>query len=377
MHILFVAKQYFGNPDLVRLSARLARKKHRISVVTSFRTSDEQIRLSGVDIYEAPPLIRLHSLGYPLSFPISQLYRIVRGKGVEIVHALSDFSTHTVSAALVSAIANVPFVYAIQGVGWETNYLIVDALMKLYESSIERLIAKKADRVILLSERLLSRARKIGVKENKTVIIPSGVDCNYFDSESQEMREKSASLRGKMGLGEKIVVGYVGRLVSGKGLQDLISAIKQIKSARSNLVLLFVGEGPERTSLEETAKEAGIEAVFAGWQNEVLPYYSVMDIFVLPSLFEGLPNVLLEAMAMGKPVVATDVGANADLVENGVNGFLVSTRNPEQMASVLKKLVEDSNLRSRFGEIGREKVVGSFSLDKSVERVESLYNEIV
>jgi len=138
-----------------------------------------------------------------------------------------------------------------------------------------------------------------------------------------------------------------------------------------------VGEGPERTSLEETAKEAGIEAVFAGWQNEVLPYYSVMDIFVLPSLFEGLPNVLLEAMAMGKPVVATDVGANADLVENGVNGFLVSTRNPEQMASVLKKLVEDSNLRSRFGEIGREKVVGSFSLDKSVERVESLYNEIV
>jgi len=377
LHILFTAKQYFGNPDLVRLSAELANKTHHISVVTSFREGDRQIRLKNVDIHEAPPLIRLHNLSYPVSFPVSQLYKIVRSKDVDIIHGLSDFSTHTASAASISTMTNVPFVYTIQNIGWRTNNLVSDTLMKLYEWSVELSIARKADKVILLSERLMPRAKKLNVKEDKIAIVPPGVDCNYFDPERPEVKSRSAELRGKLDLAEDKIIGYVGRLLQGKGMYYLISAMKRLKDEHSDVTLLIIGDGPERASLERMTTTAGIKAIFAGWQNDVLPYYSVMDVFVLPSLFEGVPNVLLEAMAMRKPAVATNVGGNADLVENGVNGFLVSARDPQQIACALEKLIENGDLRSRFGRSSREKVVKLFSLDKTVERVERVYNEIV
>jgi len=377
VHLLFTAKQYFGNPDFVRLSVELAHKAHHISVVTSFREGDRQIRLDDVDIYEAPYLIRVHSLSYPLSFPVSQLYRIVRSNDVDVIHALSDFSTHTASAAAVSAMTNVPFVYTIQSIGWKTNNLVSDALMELYEWSIARAIARKADKVILLSERLMPRAKKLNVKDNKIVVVPPGVDCNYFDPERPETKDRSAELRRKLDLGEDKIIGYVGRLFQGKGIHYLVSAMKEMKDEHSDVTLLIIGDGPERGNLERMTTTAGIKTLFAGWQSDVLPYYSLMDVFVLPSLFEGVPNVLLEAMAMGKPIVATNVGGNADLVEDGASGFLVSARDSQQIACALQKLIESSDLRLRFGRVSREKIVESFSLDEAVRKVERVYNEIV
>ena len=108
-----------------------------------------------------------------------------------------------------------------------------------------------------------------------------------------------------------------------------------------------------------------------------MPSYSLMDIFVLPSFSEGLANVLLEAMAMGKAVVATRVGGNPDIVTNGENGFLVPAGDSKSMSSALRQLIEDDGLRRRIGAQNRQKIEKHFSWTATVKRIERVYNEAI
>lgn len=376
MHILFVANYYFGNPDVVKLSTELAKGKHRISVVTCVRNTDKNTHIEGINAVETRPLITIHSIGYPLSFPFSRVYKLVRKEGVDIIYTLNDLSTNTAIAALVSRLTNVPLVYKIQGIGSTTNHLLVDTLVKVYCMTVERLIMARAKRTILDSKCLVSEAIRSGVKKGSIVIIPYGVNYGYFDPERLEVRKNGTLLRHKLNIDGKIVVGYVGRLVPVKGLFYLILALKQIQSEYPNVVLLVVGDGPQRKSLETTVRDLGVKAIFVGWQSDVLVYYAVMDIFVLPSLSEALPNVMLEAMAMRKSIVATEVGMNPDLIINGRNGFLVPVQNPEQIGSALKKLIENSDLRRSMGLISRQAVKETFSWEKIVPRFEKLCDDV-
>ncbi len=377
MHILYVAKQYFGNPDLVRLSEEIAHRNHEVSVVTSFRRFDKQKHRRNINIFEINPLVTIPSIAYKVAFPYARIYRIIKELNVEIVHALSDHSTHTASAAVASRSANVPFVYTIQGVGMWTESLLVNNLIRLHDRTAGRQIAKSAKKVILLSKSLASKARELGIDESKTVIIPSGIDHTYFDPERYEVKEKTRFLREKLDVNDDIVVGYVGRLIPVKGLIYLISAIKQIQGEHLRVALVIVGDGPQRSTLETMAKDLEIKSIFTGWQVNTLPFYSLMDVFVLPSLFEGLPNVVLEAMAMEKPVVAARVGGVPDLIVNGKNGFLVPTRDYKSIAMALKELITNDDLRKRMGKLNRQIVKESFSWDKTVGKVETVYNEIV
>lgn len=375
LHILFAAKYYYGNPDLVRLSLELTRRKHYITVATCLGRFDEHIH-AGVSIFETRPIITIHNLEYPFSLSFSEMYRIVQQLGVDVVHAVDDYSTNTAIAASVSKAANVPFVYTIQGMGQRTGHPLVDPLVALYDWTIERLIARSARRVVLQSKSLMSRANWLGVRKSNIVIIPSGVDLTRFDPEQPEVKRNAALLRNELDMGDSVVVGYVGRLIAAKGLTYLISAVRQVQKEYPNVVLLVVGDGPQRTDLEMMAKNSKIRAIFTGWQAETPPFYALMDIFVLPSFFEGLPNVMLEAMAMKKAVVATTIGGNVDLVINGKNGFLVPIRDDRRIAFALKKLIENSGMRKRMGEINRQMVEKNFTWDAVVPKVEKLYHTI-
>ena len=374
LHILFVAEYYFANPDLVGLTVELARRKHKVSVATSLREVDRHVGKQGVDILRINPFITIHGIPHSLSLPFSKIYRLVREQDVEVIHALMDYSTNTALAAAVSKVTDVPFVYTVQGMGTRTNSLLVNALAEVYDWTVERLIAKVARRVILLSKSLIARSRKVGIEDGKNVVIPSSVDRDYFDPGRPEVKKRAAKLRSELGIGgNDVVVGHLGRLVPAKGLPYLISALKQIEDKHPNIVLLIIGDGPEKVNLERMAKDLKIKTVFAGWQSDTAPYYAIMDIFALPSLFEGLPCVILEAMAMGKPVVATNVGGTVDLVANGENGFLVPACDYERMARALQELIENSDLRRNMGSLGKQKVKKEFSWDTIIPRVEHVY----
>jgi len=376
LHILFAAKRFYGNPDLVRLTFELAQRGHRITAATCLKASDRDRQEEGVTIFETRPIVTVHSLAYPFSIPFSELYRIIQQQGVDVVHAVDDYSTNTAMAASVSKAANVPFVYTIQGMGQRTGHLLVDPIVALYDWTIERMIARSARRVILQSKSLASRADWLGVRKSNIVVIPSGVDLARFDPAQPEAKRNAALLSDELDVGDNLVVGYVGRLIAAKGLAYLIAAVSEVQKAYPNVVLLIVGDGPYRKDLETMAKELKVRAIFAGWQADTPPFYALMDIFVLPSFFEGLPNVMLEAMAMRKALVATAIGANVDLVVDGKNGFLVPIRDDRRIAFALEKLIDDSDMRARMGRINRQIVKENFTWDVVVPRFEKLYDTI-
>jgi glycosyltransferase involved in cell wall biosynthesis len=377
LRILFVAEYYFANLDLVRLSRELVRRKHTVSVATSFRSFDRLESYKGVDMFEIAPFVTIHSIPHSLSFPVLQIHKLVQEHDIEIIHALMDYSTNTAGSSFVSRVTNVPFVYNVQGMGTRTGRFVVDALAEGYDWTIERFVSRNAKKLILLSKSLISRTRKLGVEDNKVVVIPTGVDCTHFDPKRPDVERKAAKLRSDFHISEDdFVVGFLGRLVPAKGLVYLLAAIKQIKNEFPNVVLFIVGDGPQRAELELKAKEVKLKAVFSGYQTDTPPYYSLMDAFVLPSFFEGLPGVVLEAMAMEKPVIATDVGGTSDLVADGETGFLVPVENAERIAFGLKNLIVNSALRFEMGRVSREIVEKGFQWNAIAAKVEAVYKEV-
>jgi glycosyltransferase involved in cell wall biosynthesis len=370
-----VAEYYFANPDFARLGKELAKRNHHLSIVTSIRPFDKREQVDNVEIFEVHPLVTLYRLPHTLSFIPSLVYKIVKQQGIEVMHLLNDLSTNAAFASLASKLSDVPYVYTIQGPGTKLGHPLVDTVIEAYHQTVERWIVRRAKKVILLSKSLTSTAEELRVEKNRMAVVPSGIDPIYFDPERPDVKERAERLRDELSLGESTVLGYVGRLAPVKGLEVFFSAVSKIQDEYPRLTVLIVGDGAIRKDLEAIAVKLKVKTIFAGWQQDALPYYSLMDIFALPSFSEGLANVLLEAMAMEKAVVATKVGGNPDIVSNGENGFLVPAGDSKRLASALKQLIADSTLRKRIGIQNRRKIEMQFSWTTTVNRIETVYNE--
>jgi len=175
------------------------------------------------------------------------------------------------------------------------------------------------------------------------------------------------------------VIGTVSALRAGKNLLDWIRAAKLIVENHPDAHFLIVGDGPVRESLISEVAACGVQnrVHFAGLQQNVIPFYSAMDVFLSSSTFEGLPLALLEAMAMKLPVVATAVGGVPEVVMEGSSGFLVAPKHPELLADAVNQLLRHPELRTAFGTCGRSIVVERFSIQRMTQELEHLYSEII
>lgn len=375
MNILHVAEYYFANPDFARLGKELAQRNHHLSVITSIRSFDKREKIDKVEVIEVNPFVTLYKLPHTLTFIPSLVYKIVKQQDIDVMHLLNDLSTNAAFASFSSRLADVPYVYTIQGPGTKLGHPLVDSVIWAYHQTIERWIVKRAKKVILLSRSLIPAAEELRVEQSRMAVIPSGMDPLLFSSERPEVKEKAQHLKDELNLNDSIVLGYLGRLTPVKGLEVLFSAVKRIQNDYPKLTILVVGDGASRNNLEAVASKLKARTIFVGWKQDTAPYYSLMDIFVLPSFSEGLANVLLEAMAMEKAVVATEVGGNPDVVSNGENGFLVPAGDSESMASALRQLIEDEGLRKQIGEQNRQKIEEHFSWAATAKRIETVYSE--
>jgi glycosyltransferase involved in cell wall biosynthesis len=212
--------------------------------------------------------------------------------------------------------------------------------------------------------------------EDKIVVINSGVELGKIKDLSLEERQ---NLRRQLGIPERsFVVGTAGRLEPVKGPEFLIEAAKDILSNYPQTYFVFAGDGPLKQRLERKAYELGINTNmrFLGWRNDVTRVISVYDIFVFPSLNEGMGRVLVEAMALGKPVVASNVGGIPDLVTHGKTGFLVPPKDPGQLARYIQVLIEDEGKRKRLGQAGKEMAL-NFKIEIMVKKIAELYDELL
>ncbi len=217
-----------------------------------------------------------------------------------------------------------------------------------------------------------------GIHPDKVITIYNGIDVQRFALQISE-QERSALLR-EIGIAEPaIVVTTVARLHPQKGHHYLLQAVPAVLKALPDAHFLFVGEGPLDSQIKEEISEAGLTANIhlVGARSDIPQLLAISQLFVLPSLWEGLPNVLLEAMAAGLPVVSTDVDGCAEVVVNGETGLLVSPASIDQLAEAIVRILGDELLATRFGAAGRERAELSFSQEKNLSSYVSLYSSLL
>jgi glycosyltransferase involved in cell wall biosynthesis len=234
------------------------------------------------------------------------------------------------------------------------------------------------DRVVAVCE--LARQAEIeraGVAFEHVVTIYNGVDVTQFPVASVQA---TAQARRAIGMPFKVpLVGSVGRLHPQKGFSDLLTAFVQVRQRIPSAQLFVAGDGELREGLEAQARSLGMaEAVtFTGVRADVPKILAALDLFVLPSLWEGMPNAVLEAMAAGLPVVATAVGGTPEVVMDGVTGLLVPPQDPSALAQAIERLLRDPDLRRTMGRAGRRRVEQHFDVRETVRQVEDLYETLL
>jgi len=255
----------------------------------------------------------------------------------------------------------IPNISSVRGVwGW----------MSLMQKFLDKITAPLSHVIYSCSEAVTEfLVRDVGIKREIIVTIPNGIDINSFSLEVDRNKKYK-----ELGLGScSKVVGAVSRLYEPtKGIKILLEASKIVQS-KMDSELLIVGSGKDEERLKKMAEDSGIKALFLGERDDVAEILQVMDVFVLPSLSEGFPVVILEAMAAGISVVATDVGGNREVVLDGETGFIVEPGNPDKLAEKIKELLENDEMRNKFGEAGFKRVKENFSIDETVDGIENLW----
>jgi glycosyltransferase involved in cell wall biosynthesis len=234
----------------------------------------------------------------------------------------------------------------------------------------EHFLSHLAYRVVGVSDHTTANlVRYERIPREKLVTIPNGIELAPARRSPVEVR---ASLRIPDGAP---VVGTAGRLTGQKGLEFLIQAATLLRPRYPDLRVLLVGDGDQRGALEEQARAAGLDdrVHFLGIRMDIPDLLGVFDIYALPSRWEGLPMAVLEAMAAGLPVVASDVGGVPTAIRDGMEGFLVPPGEPAALAGALAKLLSDPDLRARMGTASLRRYEHNFTLEEMTRRYEALY----
>jgi glycosyltransferase involved in cell wall biosynthesis len=241
--------------------------------------------------------------------------------------------------------------------------------------AIDRLCLPYYERVVCVSEELREKCLACGVPPNRCVLIENAIDTETYSRQLTGVQAKD-----KLGFSpDRFLIGAVGRLSSEKGFEVLIRSVNQLLKAGAAVDLAIIGEGDQRPALEACITELGCGAHvrLIGYRRDPLDVYEALDAFVLSSFHEGLPNVVLEAMAMGVPVVATRVGGVPGLIRHEENGLLVEPHAVEDLIRALTRLVADPALRVSLQRAGRKTVEGRYSFATRMQKIRALYDGLL
>ena len=247
----------------------------------------------------------------------------------------------------------------------------------IIEKYFFKIVLKRTDVAIALSESM--KNRMLTLNQREILVISNGIKLERFQLEGFKRVNKS-QIRKKLGLdSDDTLLIYVGRLHPIKGVRFLIEAMNILKNNEIEIKLIIVGDGHHKRDLEMLIKNLELknQVEFKGWiPHEIIPeYMAASDIFILPSLTEGFPNVCLEAMASGLPIITTKIDGMSEIIEDGKNGYLVSPKNSFQIAERLKDLIHNKNLRKKFAKENKLKVK-EYEFNSIVNDIETVYLDI-
>jgi glycosyltransferase involved in cell wall biosynthesis len=377
-----IARLNMGGPALhvTYLARGLATRGYETTLVAGDVARGEESMAfvadrAGVEIVRLPGLSRELS---PLRDALAALRvaRIIRRVRPDVVH------THTAKAgaigrvaALLAGPARRPVVvhtfhgHVLRGYFGRGGTLLFRA--------IETALARLTDRLIAVSPEVRDELVGLHVApRDKFSVVRLGIELEprvRFEGDAAEVRRRHGIPA------EKFVVGWFGRMTAVKRTDDLLTMLAGLRERGVDALLVLVGDGDDRDRLEQRAHDLGLarSCLFLGYQQDVAQWYAICDAVVLTSASEGTPVTIIEALAAGRPVVATKVGGVPDVVDEGETGFLVRPRDTHALAERLEILARDPERRLAMGATGRERVLERYAVDRLVDDVDALYRELL
>lgn len=351
-------------PEVDKLTRQLDREDFDVTVILPDSCHSTLTRYEGVD-YRFFSAWFVPNVRYTIPGPSFVSLLTDELPDAAVLHVIGYAFLPSTIATMVGRrfdVDTVVTVDAFLGVNWSYGNRYVDLVAKTYTHTLGRLTLSSADYAVGLGEYLRDDMARFSSETTEIRTIPNGVDVDRY-------RPNDAVRRTTDGGAAVTDLLFVGRLDTVKGVPYLLRAVAKLLED-GDYRLTIVGDGSRRDDVERLARSLGISdsVSFEGWQTDVLPYYQRSDVFVLPSLSEGLPTVIMEAQACGLPVVSTDVGGARELVKAG---RIVPKEDPDALRTAIADVAEAD--LDELGRTARRHVRTNFSLERMVDAYERLY----
>ncbi len=308
---------------------------------------------------------------------ILQLSSLIKRERVDIVHsqgARADFF-----ARVAAKLASAPIV--VSTVPMPVEGFDVNPIRKLIYKTFNRFSERFVDMFMVVSDALeKTMIEKHRIAPQRVVKIYNGIEKDEYCMEEDELIRRRFRFRKESGLEDDVpVVGAIGRLVWQKGFEYFIEAIPDVLKNSKETRFLIVGEGTLKDKLEAKSKNLKLEdkIIFTGFRSDIKDVLASIDIFVMPSLLEGLPMILLEAMAMAKPIVATHIDGVKEVLNNGVTGLLAPPKDPKALSETIVDLLNHRDKAYQMGLAARRVVEERYGVDIMVQKVEEVYEKLL
>ena len=392
MKICFVNPTKSLRRPIAELMDRLVESGHDISIIWphDMKRRNLEVAMHYVNIRDEIEMISIPTLfitnaGFPLFSPYT-LYKKANKilKDSDIIHVWGYFYPNSIMLLIMSKmvkkdVKSILTIDTFPGFSFQSQNKILDLALRIYVSIFGKIIFSIPNKITIYSNTLKKYLRDAHISQERVEIISTGVDINKFNPNVD-----CGYIRKEFGISESdTLILFVGILVPRKNIPLLIELMKSLIVYRPNTVMMIVGDDPYNSGYMEKYKDMvpkellDKNIIFTGYRKDVPPLMNACDIFILPSKGEGMPGVLMEAAACGKPIVTSDiVGGTSDIIKHGENGFLAKPENLESFLKYIKILIDNDILRKKMGNASLEKIK-MFDWDVVTSKYEELYKGVI
>jgi glycosyltransferase involved in cell wall biosynthesis len=372
----FFWPEKYGSNELF-LCREFARRGHEVTVFTASKPLNEYANIGEgrswrrKEFFEGFAIERFPSfpnLGN-VAFMPTMLSALLKRK-FDLIHAHECFAPSSFYSAVAASVKNTPFLITQHNDQLPRSY--VKRILYCTDTSTSgKYVLMQAKKIVALSRSIKKHLLMLRAKEEKIEVIPNAIDTVEFAPDKMNL------LKENWGISPPVVL-FVGRLIEKKGIRYLLEAFLNVIEELPDVKLVLVGGGPEEKRLLEAQRKCANIYHIDFVDNKLMPnIYSGSDVVVMPSLEERFGNVVLEAMASGKPVIGSFVGGMKDTIVHGKTGYHVQPMDSERISHSILKILTDQNLRKRLGQNAREFVVQNYSTQIVADRIEKLYDDAV
>ena len=392
MEICFINPTKNLRRPIAELMDRLVERGHDISLIWAYdmKKRNPKVLTHYVNIREEIKIISIPTLFITTAgFPLFSPYTLYKKAGKifrksDIIHAWGYFYPNsimllTMGKLVKKDIKSILTIDTFPGFSFQSHNKVLDLALRFYVLFFGKIIFSIPNRITVYSDTLKKYFHDAHISQEKVEIIPTGVNINKFNPDVN-----CADVRKEFGISEStMLILFVGLLLPRKNVPLIIDLMKSLVVYRPNTVMLIVGDDQYNSGYMEKYRDMvpkellNKNVVFTSYRKDIPQLMNACDIFILPSKGEGMPGVLMEAAACGKPIVTSDIdGGTSDIVKHGENGFLAKPGNLESFLKYTKMLIDNDILRKKMGDASLEKIK-KFDWDVVTSKYEELYKGVI